>query len=317
MAKIVKTRKIGLALGAGAARGFAHIGVLKVLDEEKIPIDFIAGTSIGALIGAIYASGISAREFEELVLNLDRRKTTSFFTPTLPYSGLVEGRRITEFMKSIIGNPNIEDLKIPFAGIATDVMSGREVIITKGSTIEAVRASISIPGIFTPCRYNGDFLVDGGLVNPVPVDCVREMGADFIIAVNILPSPGREVHKLRMKYEEKKTLTSHITSEIVNTRLSQFLRPVKNVVENPFVTLTGKLKTIQETPSIFTVILQTIAIAENQILNLQLKSSKPDILIEPRVGFIKPLEFYRGKEGIVKGEDAAKQLLSRLRRNDR
>ena len=310
-------KRIGLALGSGAAKGFAHIGVLKVLDKEKIPIDFIAGTSIGAFIGAIYASGISAKEFEELVLNLDRRKITSFFTPTIPYSGLVEGRRITEFLKSIIGNPNIEDLKIPFAAIATDVMSGREVIMTKGSVVEAVRASISIPGIFTPCKCNEDFLVDGGLVNPLPVNCVRDMGADFVIAVNILPSPEKKIHKLRMKGEEKKLLTFPITSEIVNTHLSQFLKPVKKVIENPFLTLTDKLKTIQEFPSIFTIILQTIAITEYQILCLQLKHSEPDILIEPKVDFIKPLEFYRGKEGIAKGEDAAKRLLSRLRRNDR
>ncbi len=304
-------RKIGLALGAGAARGFAHIGVLKVLDEEKIPVDFIAGTSIGALMGAIYASGISAKEMEELVLNLDRRKATSFFTPTIPYSGLVEGKRITEFMKSIIGNPNIEDLKIPFAAIATDVLNGREVVITKGSAIEAIRASISIPGIFTPCEYNGNFLVDGGLVNPVPVSCVSDMGADFIIAVNVLPSPEKETRKLKMKDEEERLHTLPISSKIVNTRLSQFLEPVRNVIENPFVTLTGKLKTIRESPSIFTIILQTIAIMEHQILNLQLKYSKPDILIEPGVEFIKPLEFYRGKEGIVKGEIAARHSLSK------
>ncbi len=302
-------RKIGLALGSGAARGFAHIGVLKVLDEEKIPIDFIAGTSIGALIGAIYASGISAKEIEELVLNLDRRKTTAFFTPTIPYSGLVEGKRITEFMKSIIGNQNIEELKIPFAAVATNVMSGREVIITKGSAVEAVRASISIPGIFTPCKYNGDFLVDGGLVNPVPVNCVRNMGADFIIAVNILPSPERKTHKLSIKGKGKKHPVSPVTSEIVNTRLSQFLKPVKNVIDNPFLTLTGKLRTIRESPSVFTIILQTIAITEYQILNLQLKHLKPDVLIEPEVSFIKPLEFYRGKEGIVKGEIATRQAL--------
>ncbi|MCK4528592.1 patatin-like phospholipase family protein [candidate division WOR-3 bacterium] len=310
-------RKIGLALGSGAARGFAHIGVLKVFDEEKIPIDFIAGTSIGALIGAIYASGISAREIEEIVLNLDRKKTTSLFTPTIPYSGLVEGKRITEFIKSIIGNPNIEDLKIPFAAIATDVMSGREVIFTKGSTVEAVRASISIPGIFTPCKYNGNFLADGGLVNPLPVNCVREMGADFIIAVNVLPSPEKGTYTLRIKSGEKKLPTFPITSKIVNTHLSQLLKPVKNVIENPFFTLTGKLKTIQESPSIFTIILQTTAIMGYQILSLQLKSSKPDVLIEPEVEGIKPLEFYRGKEGIVEGESAARLSLSRLRRNDR
>ncbi|MCK4595549.1 patatin-like phospholipase family protein, partial [candidate division WOR-3 bacterium] len=184
-----------------------------------------------------------------------------------------------------------------------------EVIMTKGSAVEAVRASISIPGIFTPSKYNGNFLVDGGLVNPVPVNCVRDMGADFVIAVNVLPSPEKEIHKIRMKGEEKKFLTSPITSEIVNTRLSQFLKPVKKVIENPFLTLTGKLKTIREFPSIFTVILQTIAITEHQILCLQLKYSKPDILIEPEVEFIKPLEFYIGKEGIVKGEIATRQAL--------
>jgi len=307
-------RKIGLALGAGAARGYAHIGVLKVLDEEKIPIDFIAGTSIGALIGVIYASGIRAKEIEEIVLNLDRKKTTSFFTPTIPYSGLVEGKRITEFIKSIIGTPNIEDLKIPFATIATDVMSGREVIMTKGSTVEAVRASISIPGIFTPFKVNGDFLIDGGLVDPLPVNCVSDMGADFIIAVNVLPSPEKETRKLKMKDEEKRLSTLPISSKIVNKRLSQFLEPVRNIIENPFVTLKGKLKTIQESPSIFTVILQTTAIMEYQILNLQLKYSKPDVLIEPEVELVKPLEFYRGKEGILEGERATRCSLSEINR---
>jgi len=116
---------------------------------------------------------------------------------------------------------------------------------------------------------------------------------------------------LKVFDEEKRLLTLPISSKIVNTRLSQFLKPVKNIIENPFFTLKGKLKTIQESPSIFTVILQTTAIMEHQILNLQLKSSKPDILIEPGVGLIKPLEFYRGKEGIVKGEIAARHSLSK------
>jgi NTE family protein len=305
-------KKIGLALGSGAARGFAHIGVLKVFDDEKIPVDFITGTSVGALVGAVYASGISAKEMEEVVLNLDRKQITSFFTPTIPYSGLIEGRRLTELIKSIIGNPNIEDLKIPFAAIATDVMSGKEVRITKGSVVEAVRASISIPGIFTPCKYNGNFLVDGGLVNPVPVNRVRDVGIDFVIAVNVLPSPKRETRKLRMSYKEKKLPTTHITSKIVNSRLSQFLKPVKNLVENPFLTLTDKIRNLQESPSIFTVILQTSAIMECQILNLQLKHSKPDIMIEPEVAFIKPLEFSRGKEGIAKGEIAARSALCNI-----
>jgi len=309
-------KRIGLALGSGAAKGFAHIGVLKVLDEEKIPVDFIAGTSAGALIGVFYASGISARKIEKIIINLNKKEIRTLFTPTFPHSGLVEGGRITEFVKSIIGNPNIEELKIPFATVSTDVMSGREVIITKGSAVEAVRASISLPGIFTPCKYSGGFLVDGGLVNPLPVNCVRDMGADFIIAVNVLPSPKKEVYKKKKVYKlgiknpERKLPTLPVSSNIVNRRISQFLKPVKNFIDNPFLTFTDKLKTIRETPSIFTVMLQTVAITEHQILCLQLKSSKPDILIEPEVDSIKPFELRKGKEAIDEGEKAAIHALS-------
>jgi NTE family protein len=310
-------RKIGLALGSGSAKGLAHIGVLKVLDEQKIPIDFIAGTSIGALIGMVYASGVSTGEMEEIALNIDKKQITSFFTPTIPYSGLVEGKRITEFIKSIIGNPNIEDLKIPFAAIATNVLNGRKVMITKGSAVEAVRASISIPGIFTPCKHNGNFLVDGGLVDPVPVNCVRDMGADYIIGVNVIPLPEKKTNKLMMKGEEKKLATVPVNSKLVNTRLSKFITPVKSVMQNPFFTLTGKLKTMRESPSIFTIILQTIAIMEQQIMNLQLKNLRPDILIEPDVGFIKPLEFYRSKEAIAVGERTARDFLNKVKKNDR
>lgn len=310
-------RKIGLALGSGSAKGLAHIGVLKVLDEQKIPVDFIAGTSIGALIGVVYASGVSTREMEEIAFNIDKKQITSFFTPTIPYSGLVEGKRITEFIKSIIGNPNIEDLKIPFAAIATNVLNGRKVMITKGSAVEAVRASISIPGIFTPCKHNGDFLVDGGLVDPVPVNCVRDMGADYIIGVNVIPLPEKKTNKLMMKGEEKKLATVPVNSKLINTRLSKFIKPVKNVMENPFLTLTGKLKTMRESPSIFTIILQTIAIMEQQIMNLQLKNLRPDILIEPQVGFIKPLEFYRSKEAIAVGEKVARYSSSKVKKNVR
>ena len=310
-------KKIGLALGSGSAKGLAHIGVLKVIDEQKIPIDFIAGTSIGALIGVVYASGVSTGEMEEIALNIDKKQITSFFTPTIPYSGLVEGKRITEFIKSIIGNPNIEDLKIPFAAVATNVLNGRKVMITKGSAVEAVRASISIPGIFTPCKHNGDFLVDGGLVDPVPVNCVRDMGADYIIGVNVIPLPEKKTNKLMMKGEEKKLATVPVNSKLINTRLSKFIKPVKNVMENPFLTLTGKLKTMRESPSIFTIILQTIAIMEQQIMNLQLKNLRPDILIEPDVGFIKPLEFYRSEEAIAVGERAACDSLNKVKKNDR
>lgn len=302
------TKKIGIALGSGAARGFAHIGVLKALDKEEIPIDFIAGTSAGALMGAIYASGVSPREMEEIVLNIDKRKAIALFTPTIPYSGLVEGSRIIKFVESIIGRQNIGDLNIPFAVVATELFTGKEVVITKGSLPDALRASISIPGIFSPAKYNGKFLVDGGLVNPIPVDTVRNMGANIVIAVNVLPPPQRSVGDIEMKQEKRKKQTKNIDSEAVNIRLSRFSNLQKSVVQ--FANLVKK-KT--SSPSIFSVILQTIGITNYQISSSQLSRYKPDFLITPSVEFIGPFEFSRAGETILAGEKAIIPVLPEIK----
>ncbi len=302
-------KRIGLVLGAGAARGLAHIGVLKVLDEEKIHVDFIAGTSIGALIGAIYASGVSAKEMEEITLNVDKTKTITLFAPTISYSGLVDGNKIMKFIESIIGRQNIGDLNIPFAAIATDVMTGEETIITEGSLLHALRASISIPGIFTPAKYNGKFLVDGGLVNPVPVSAIVDMDADVVIAVNVLPSPQKKVQDIKMKKETRKPPTEKINSKIVNIHLNKFLSSLK-----PVTHLNDLLRKRTSTPSIFSVILQTIAITEYQIVTLQLARYTPDFLITPSLEFIKPLEFFRAKEAISAGEKAITNALPEIKK---
>ncbi len=302
-------KRIGLVLGAGAARGLAHIGVLKVLDEEKIHVDFIAGTSIGALIGAIYASGVSAKEMEEIALNVDKTKTITLFTPTIPYSGLVDGSRIIRFIESIIGRQNIDDLKIPFAAVATNVLTGEEIVITKGSLLDALRASTSIPGIFTPAKYNGKFLVDGGLVNPVPVSVAIGMGADIVIAVNVLPSPQKNIQNIKMKEETRKISTERINSKTVNIYLSKFLPSLK-----PVTRLSNLVRKRASAPNIFNVILQTVAITEHQIITLQLARYKPDFLITPSLEFIKPLEFFRAKEAISAGEKAIISALPEIKK---
>jgi NTE family protein len=183
-------RKIGLALGGGAARGLAHIGVLEVLEKEGIPIDMIAGTSAGAAIGALYAQGKHASQIKELATKIGWMQFLSLVDLALPRSGFVEGTRIKKLLKSIIGDIEFSDLRIPMAFVATDIRSGEEVVINQGSVLEGVRASISIPVIFTAVKWQDRYLVDGGLVNPVPVRTVREMGADFIIAVNVIPPMG-------------------------------------------------------------------------------------------------------------------------------
>jgi len=181
-------RKIGLALGGGSARGLAHIGVLEVLEEEGIPIDLIAGTSAGAAIGALYAQGKDASLIKDLALDLSWKRLASLVDLALPRTGFIGGKKIKDMLGLIIGGDiKFSDLKIPLACVATDIMTGEEVVIDHGSVLEGIRASISIPVIFTLVRWKGRYLVDGGLVNPVPVSVLKRMGADFIIAVNVTP----------------------------------------------------------------------------------------------------------------------------------
>lgn len=182
--KINLPGKVGLALGSGSARGWAHMGVIKALTEADIRVDYVAGTSIGAVVGAVYASG-KIGALEDVALQLDWRQIVSFLDVVFPKSGLIDGKKIADFVRTHVTPKNIEDLTLPFCAISTDLETGSEVVIRKGDVIEAVRASISIPGIFTPVRRNGMILVDGGLVDPVPVRVVREMGADFVIAVDL------------------------------------------------------------------------------------------------------------------------------------
>ncbi|MFC1952646.1 patatin-like phospholipase family protein [Chloroflexota bacterium] len=186
-----KRIKVGLALGTGAARGLAHIGVLKALEREGILVDMIAGTSLGALVGAFYAYGQSVEDMEKLVVDLGAKRLSFLFDPVLPRTGLLRGRKIEEALKTVIGGACFDDLKIPFACVATNIYSGEEVVIQEGTVWEAVRASCSIPVVLAVVERDGKYLVDGALVNPVPVHTVRAMGADFIIAVNVIPGSER------------------------------------------------------------------------------------------------------------------------------
>jgi len=178
--------RIALVLGGGAARGFAHIGVIRVLEQEKIPIDLIVGTSVGSLIGAIYAYDKNSFELEWTAFALDRDKIVDYgILNAFTGMGVAKGDKLEEFVKSKVMVANIEDLKIPFAAVATDLNRGTRVILDKGPVAKAVRASSAIPGVFPPVSLQGKMLVDGGVVDSIPVSAAREMGADIIIAVDI------------------------------------------------------------------------------------------------------------------------------------
>ncbi|WP_209125480.1 patatin-like phospholipase family protein [Alkalihalobacillus sp. BA299] len=174
--------KIGLALGSGGARGFAHIGVLKVLEEANIPIDFIAGSSMGSLVGVLYGAGQSTENLEKFA-KLFRRKYYLDFT--VPKMGFVAGKKVKELIHILAKGKNLEELSPPVRVVATDLLNGERVVFKDGPSAPAIRASISIPGIFVPEKWNGRLLVDGGVVDRVPVSVVREMGADITIAVDV------------------------------------------------------------------------------------------------------------------------------------
>jgi len=184
----VSRKKVGLALGGGAARGLAHIGVLAVLEEESIPIDMIAGTSMGAIVGAIYSKTRNIKLMHKLAVDFGSRKIRYFSDFTVPRTGLIKGRRIENELKFAIGgSTTFRDLSIPFSCVAVDIDNGEEIVIQDGMVWEAVRASASVPVVFAIPKLQGRNLVDGGLMNPVPTKTVRNMGADFVISVNVLP----------------------------------------------------------------------------------------------------------------------------------
>jgi len=301
--KRIPSKNVGLALGSGSARGWSHIGVIRALTEAGVRVDYVAGTSIGALVGAVYASG-EIDALEEVVLQLDWKKIAYLFDVVFPKSGLIDGKKVSVFIQNHVKKINIEDLPLPFCAVSTDLTTGDEVAISKGNIIDAVRASISVPGIFTPFKKNGKILVDGGLVNAVPVSVVRNMGADFVIAVdlnhNIIGSnvsgktSGRDSGKrLAEKKKLKKSKKRNKLVEALNKKIG--------AIDFTALAHVRQWMKKEPLPSIFEVLTTSANIMETQITAIRLKADPPDILIQPNLGHLKFLEYNRAKEAIAEG----------------
>ncbi|MEA1947432.1 MAG: patatin-like phospholipase family protein [Thermodesulfobacteriota bacterium] len=312
--KCVLPGTVGLALGSGSARGWAHIGVIRALTEAGIRVDYVAGTSIGALVGAVYTSG-EIETLEEVVLQLDWKQIAYFFDVVLPKSGLIDGKKVSTFIRSHLKGINIEELPIPFCAVATDLGTGNEVVLKQGDIIEAIRASISVPGIFTPVKRNGNILVDGGLVNPVPVSVVREMGADFVIAVdlnhNIVGGKGfRQASAPILSVSQSGREGGQVTEkknkilEVLNNRIAS--------VDFPALSQIREWMGTEQLPNIFEVLISSINIMEAQITATKLKTDPPELLIQPNLGHLKFLEFNRAKEAIAEGYMETKARLDRI-----
>ncbi len=322
-----KKLKIGLALGSGAARGLAHIGVLKVLEKEKIPIDLIAGTSMGALVGGAYAVGMSVDEMEKIAMEVDWKRLGRLMDFVIPRAGFINGKKVKTFIKTLVKNKKIEELKIPFATVATDIETGEEVVIQQGSIVEAIRASASIPGIFTPVRNGGKILVDGGLVNPIPISVVKKMGAGIIIAVNVISGPKRKTPSKKLlspasvlakknqsvKYNESRL--PGLDLAVIRTKFDKLLKE-KLISSEKWKQIVNRFQKEEDKslPSIITVLSQTIKIAEEKMVESSLRGGEVDILINPQIGQVKFTEFNRAEECIRAGELAALSNLALLKK---
>ena len=304
-------RKIALALGSGAARGWAHIGVISALSEAGVRPDCVVGTSIGALVGAAYASG-TIHSLEKFTRELDWRKVVSLFDVVFPRSGLIDGRKIADFVREHVEPGSIEDLPMPFRAVSTDLVTGREVVIQDGDVVEAVRASISVSGMFSPVKKGAMILVDGGLVNPVPVSVARRMGADYVIAVDLThDAPGAGGAKRASQADsdgappDEEPTSGSMGKSAPPASIGERIMSV----DAPGMAQVRQWLAGESLPNIFEVMMASTNIMERQIAELQLRAEPPDLLIRPRLGHLRFMDFHRADETILEGYRAAKSCL--------
>jgi NTE family protein len=297
---------IGLALGGGAARGFAHIGILRTLVAHGIVPNVVVGTSMGALVGGAYAAG-HLDVLEDWARGLRPRNILSYLDIRLNGSGLIGGARLAAELEATIGQTLIEDLPVKFATVATEVRTGHEIWLTHGRMVEAVRASYALPGIFAPVLINDRWLVDGALVNPVPVSAARAFGAEIVIAANL----SSDV------FTHSTTIYAHGPSAEIADMPEAVLEPAtpkrglgkffsaERTVKREFFGSAGR-------PGISTVMVDAFNIMQDRITRARLAGDPPDLLVSPRVGQIGWFDFHRADELIAHGARAAERAIDSI-----
>ncbi|MGL4396732.1 MAG: patatin-like phospholipase family protein [Hyphomicrobium sp.] len=292
--------KIGLALGGGAARGWAHIGVLQALTAAGIKPDIIAGTSIGAVVGGCYAAG-HLDELEGFSRELTPRRVFGYLDFNLAGNGLISGQRLCERLDRHLGERMIEDLDTRFTAVATEIGTGHEHWLSRGKLVDAVRASYALPGIFKPVRVGGRWLFDGALVNPIPVSVCRALGARYVIAVNLnfdVLGRGSIVPNIEQHFEDVET-------------------PDDDIEDNPKANARGVRGLIQRqllgrgdgAPGISTVMVDAFNIVQDRIARSRLAGDPPDAMISPRLQDFGLFDFHRAEELIERGAHAAKRQI--------
>lgn len=296
----MKPLSIGLALGSGSARGWAHIGVINALKTHGIVPDVIAGTSIGALVGAAYVTH-ALEPFSAWVEHLTWRDLVSLLDVRLN-GGLIHGERLLDALESLIPEHDIETCKSSYAAVATDLTSGNELWLREGSILRAVRASIALPGLFSPIEYEGRWLVDGGLVNPVPVSLCRALGADLVIAVDL------NTDLLRRHQMPDLNRPDPVPREVSDSQSKFFYEPwIRRLLRFSRQKAPNKHRGV-EWPSILEVMARSLNIMSVRISRSRMAGDPPDLLLAPRLAHIGLMEFHRGKEAIDAGKDEVDRM---------
>jgi NTE family protein len=296
--------KIGLALGAGSARGWAHIGVLRALNEAGIYPDIIAGTSIGAVVGGCYVAG-ELDALETFALDLTRRKVLGFLDFNLSGSGLIHGQRLRNILLARLKDIAIEKLDKRYVAVATEIGTGHETWLARGNVVDAMRASYALPGIFKPVNIDGRWLFDGALVNPIPVSVCRALGARYVIAVNVNSDVGHGTVVTQMEalpppalppVEDKSLLSRNGLGAVKKLLQRQFFGPAENG------------------PGISTVMMEAFNIVQDRIARSRLAGDPPDVIIAPRLGGFGLFDFHRADAMIESGMTACKRGLDDIKR---
>jgi NTE family protein len=302
--------KIGLVLGSGASRGWSHIGVIKALLKEGIEPDVICGASVGAMIGASYLAG-NLEKLEEWVLGSTRKDVLKFFNIKFSQAGFVDKDRMSWFLHNYIAaeDMQIESLPKPYAAVATNLDNGRETWLRSGGLAESVRASMALPGLFPAVQLDNRWMVDGGLVNPVPITTCHALGADIVIAVNLNSDiVGKHSRKTEAEPEVKpEAETAAEESEGMLNSLKQAARDYSN-------SIFANHDKHTETPRLFFAITNSINIVQDRITRSRLAGDPADVMISPRLSHIGMLEFHMAAEAIKEGERCVGNALEQIRK---
>jgi len=292
--------KIGLALGAGAARGWAHIGIIRALEDIGVKIDVVAGCSIGAYVGAAYASG-KLNELEEWAYSLSEWQVFSLLGIGFRRGGLASGQKVFEKHKAEFCAPSFDEMSLPFTAVATDLYSGKEVIFNKGDVNDAIQASCAIPALFPPIEHEGRWLIDGAVVNPVPVNQCRQLGADFVIAVNLSADFRPQlIEKFEHEHEESQKKTDDFLNKASGGFVKQWFSPDPKPNK-------------KQAPGIMSVMSGALEILQARVTRSRLAGDPPDLLIEPQLRDVGLLEFQRAEELSIKGKEAVQRIAEQIK----